>query len=1164
MECGTALAVACPVCGAQNDPGSRFCGECGSSVGAPPTAVGTPAPAVGLAPAPIAERKLVSVLFADLVGFTAMSESRDPEEVRDFLTTYFDTARRIVDRYGGTIEKFIGDAVMAVWGTPVAQEDDAERAVRAALDLAAGAVGGADDAGRDPRPQIRAAVCTGEAAVTLGAEGQGMVAGDLVNTASRLQSVATGGAVLVDDSTRRTAEAAVVFEEAGAHDVKGKAEPVHAWRAMRVIAGRGGALRSVNLEAPFVGRDRELRLIKELFHSSTEQRKAHLVSVLGIAGIGKSRLSWEFFKYMDGLVEPVRWHRGRCLAYGEGVSYWALGEMVRMRAGIAEGEELDSALQKLRRAIEEYVPDPEERKWIEPRLAHLLGGEGEGPGGREELFPAWRLFFERVADRGPTVMVFEDLQWADTALIDFIEYLLEWSRNLPLFVITLARPEVEDRHPNWSSGKRSFTSFALEPLPPGAMEQLLTGLVPGLPDTIRSQIQARAEGVPLYAVETVRMLIDRGLLVRERDGYRPAGPIEALEVPETLHALIAARLDGLEPLERRLIQDAAVLGKTFSTDSLSSLTGVDRAELATSLGGLVRKEVLGLQADPRSPEHGQYGFLQDLVRRVAYETLSRRDRKIRHLAAADYLERSWAGDDAEIAEIVASHYVEAYRLQPDTEDAGPIRARAREALVRAANRAASLGASSEAQRYFDQALELTDDDAEAAGLAEQAGAMAYAMGRFADALARFERSIALFESQGASHAAARATARLGEVMWLGMSQLREGLARMEQAFDVLSGDEPDEGLATLAAQIGRLYWFTGAVDLAEERLDFALRIAEDQLLWEVLSQALNTKSLLLVSRRRYQEALALLQQALAIAQEHDLPWAMERAMFNMADQLHTSGRYEEALQLDLEGRARGRRRGDRTHESMCMVHLCHDYLALGRWDDLMEVAAAATGPEMEVEGAWAPFIRSLTIPVLVARGQIEELEERYRSMEQVSDAGEVQDRLYVALSRARVRRAQGKLDDALEAAELGVSMKDTFGLPGVTLAIVEALEAAFALERLDKVEGMLDELEAESPSQRTPVLEGHMARFRGKLAASRGEGEPAEWFDQAAGVFRSLGSPFPLAIVLLELGEWLMGVGRAEDAEPPMAEARSIFEGLRATPWLERVAASQPASAAVS
>ncbi|MDP9250063.1 MAG: AAA family ATPase, partial [Chloroflexota bacterium] len=999
----------------------------------------------------VAQRRLVSILFADLVGFTPFAEERDAEEVRDTLTRYFETAQEIIGRYGGTIEKFIGDAVMAVWGAPVAQEDDAERAVRAALDLAAAASG--EDAGRDPTPQIRAAVCTGEAAVTLGAEGQGMVAGDLVNTASRLQSVATGGAVLVDDATRRSAEAAVVFEEAGVHEVKGKADPVHAWRAMRVIAGRAGALRSVNLEAPFVGRDRELRLIKELFHSSTEQRKAHLVSVLGIAGIGKSRLSWEFFKYIDGLVERVWWHRGRCLAYGDGVSYWALGEMVRMRAGIAEGEDLDSALRKLGRAIEEYVPDPEERKWIEPRLAHLLGGEGDAPGGREELFPAWRLFFERVADTGPTVMVFEDLQWADSALIDFVEYLLEWSRNLPLFVMTLARPEVEDRHPNWSSGKRSFTSFALEPLPPEAMEQLLTGLVPGLPEKVRSQIQARAEGVPLYAVETVRMLIDRGLLVRERDRYRPAGPIEALEVPETLHALIAARLDGLEPLERRLIQDAAVLGKTFSTDSLSSLTGVDRAELAASLGALVRKEVLGLQADPRSPEHGQYGFLQDLVRRVAYETLSRRDRKVRHLAAADYLERSWAGDDAEIAEIVASHYVEAYRLQPDTEDAGPIRTSAREALVRAANRAASLGASGEAQRYFEQALELSDDDGEAAGLAEQAGAMAFVVGRFADALARIEWSIALFEAQGASHAAARATARLGEVMWLGMSQLREGLARMEQAFEVLSGDEPDDELATLAAQIGRLCWFTGAMDLAEERLDFALRIAEDQLLWEVLSQALNTKSLLLISRRRYQEADALLRQALVIAQEHDLPWAMERAMFNMADRLNTHGRYEEALQLDLEGRALGRRRGDRTHESMCMMHLCFDYFPLGRWDDLMQVVADVEDPEVEVQGAWAAFIRSLAIPVLVARGQIEELEERYRPMEQVSDAGEVQDRFYVALTRARVRRAQGKLDDALEAAELAVSMRDTFSLPGVTLAIVEALEAAFALQNLDKVEG---------------------------------------------------------------------------------------------------------------
>jgi class 3 adenylate cyclase len=281
----------------------------------------------------VAERRVVSVLFVDLVGFTAASEGRDAEETRELLSRYFELARTLVGRYGGTVEKFIGDAVMAVWGTPVVTESDAERAVRAALDLVASIPE------LDPLLQARAGVLTGEAAVTLGATGEGMVAGDLVNTASRVQSAAEPGTVLVGEATRRSSEQAIVYVSAGEQELKGKAEPLAVWRALRVVSGVGGALKSAGLEPPFVGRDRELKLVKDLFHGCAQDGRAHLVSVTGIAGIGKSRLAWEFYKYFDGLVEQVWWHRGRCLAYGEGVAYWALADMVRMRCRIGEDEQ---------------------------------------------------------------------------------------------------------------------------------------------------------------------------------------------------------------------------------------------------------------------------------------------------------------------------------------------------------------------------------------------------------------------------------------------------------------------------------------------------------------------------------------------------------------------------------------------------------------------------------------------------------------------------------------------------------------------------------------------------------------------------------------------------------------------------------------------------------
>jgi len=325
-ECAAPLAIACSSCGAANSPDAKFCGECASplqgAVSVPPAAQA--APPTGQ-PGPVAERRLVSVLFADLVGFTPFSEERDPEAVRELLTRYFDLARLAIERHGGTVEKFIGDAVMAVWGAPVAREDDAERAVRAALEIidAMTALG--------PGIEARAGVLTGETAVTLGAVGQGMVAGDLVNTASRLQSVAAPGTVLVGETTMRAASAAIAFEPVEAQELKGKSSPVPAWRALRVVAQRGGQGRGDALEPPFVGRDDELRLLKDALHATGRERRVRLVSISGPAGIGKSRLAWELEKYIDGVVEDIYWHRGRSPSYGEGIAFWALGEMVRRR-----------------------------------------------------------------------------------------------------------------------------------------------------------------------------------------------------------------------------------------------------------------------------------------------------------------------------------------------------------------------------------------------------------------------------------------------------------------------------------------------------------------------------------------------------------------------------------------------------------------------------------------------------------------------------------------------------------------------------------------------------------------------------------------------------------------------------------------------------------------
>jgi class 3 adenylate cyclase len=452
-ECAAQLELVCPSCGAANSADAKFCGECA----APLVAGATPSPAAmrrsevpALAPAPVAERRHVSVLFADLVGFTPFAEERDAEEVRDTLARYFEIAGEVIARHGGTVEKFIGDAVMAVWGAPVAHEDDAERVVRAGLELG--------DAVRKlgPSMQVRVGILTGEAAVSVGATGQGMVAGDLVNTASRLQSVAPPGTVLVGEATARAASAAIVFEPAGEQALKGKTAPVPAWRALRVVAERGGRNRAETLEAPFVGRADELRLLKDLFHATLRERRPRHVSVTGQAGIGKTRLAWEFLKYVDGLADAVFWHEGRCPPYGDGITFWALGEMVRARAGLLETDDEATTRRKLAETLAAHVPDAEERRWIEPALLALLG-IGTGSAGPEQLFAAWRTFFERLAKAAPVVMVFEDLQHADSGLLDFIDHLLEWSRGAPIYVLTLARPELLERRPGWGAGRRVST-----------------------------------------------------------------------------------------------------------------------------------------------------------------------------------------------------------------------------------------------------------------------------------------------------------------------------------------------------------------------------------------------------------------------------------------------------------------------------------------------------------------------------------------------------------------------------------------------------------------------------------------------------------------------------------------------------------------------------------
>jgi class 3 adenylate cyclase/tetratricopeptide (TPR) repeat protein len=1151
--CGAPLALICAACGSANPSGVKFCGECGGSVA---TAVDASLLDPGERSSPlavVAERRLVSVLFADLVGFTALSEGRDAEEVRDLLSRYFDAARRLVERYGGVVEKFIGDAVMAVWGAPAAQEDDAERAVRTALDLVA-AVSALGDEFGSSELRLRAGVMTGEAAVTLGASGQGMVAGDLVNTASRVQALAEPGTVCVGEVTRRASEAAIAYEDMGVHEVKGRTQPVQVHRALRVIAARRGEGRTVGLEAPFVGREREFRLVKELFHVSAEERRARMVSIVGVAGIGKSRLSWEFEKYIDGLADDVLWHRGRCLAYGEGVAYWGLAEMVRMRARIAEDDPPEVAWAKLRATLESGVPSPTDREFLEPRLAHLIGLAQRTAPDKEDLFSAWRLFFERLAEQAPVVLVFEDLQWADTGLLDFIEYLLDWSRSFPLYLLTLSRPELSTRRPSLGTGHRHSTSLFLEALRRDEIATLLEGLVPGLPAELRSRIVERADGVPLYAVETVRMLLDRKVLERAGDRYRVTGAVEALDVPETLHALVAARLDGLEADERRLLCDASVLGKSFTREGLAALSGVPADQLEPLVVSLLRKEIVTVQSDPRSPERGQLSFMQDLLRRVTYETMSRRERKARHLAAAAHLEADAVGDE-ELAGIVASHYLDAYRADEQDADAPELKAKARSMLVRAGERAASLAAAAEATAYLQRAVELCDEPGERAPLLERAGAAALQSGDAAGAAELFTEAIALLEAIDQPGTAARVAARLADALrFQGRSD--EAMTLLQGAYTALSGGPQDADLAVVAAQFARLAFFVGNPDTAIDPIELALDLAEALKLPEVLAEALNTKGVMLY--RRATESEALIRQAVMVAITHDLPPAALRAQYNLAGLFMEHDRHDEAAEVLRDALELARKRGYRAWELQVITQLADSLSSLGSWDKAIELSAeipdTASADPMVVTSWLLAETR-----IALGRGTHGRVRGMLQRLGDLRTSGtEVQDQSAYLIAEAIVARAEGRFEDAIEAGRRAFDLsRSIFQLHYAAEAFVEATEAALDMGDLDTARQIIRTVEGLEPIQHRPSLDAQTLRLRARLAQMERATGADSLFREATAAFRRLKLRFWLAVTLLEHATQLIHADRSADAEPLLAESAQLFTALDAQPWLDRLATIQ-------
>ncbi|MBA2633399.1 MAG: AAA family ATPase [Chloroflexi bacterium] len=1133
LQCGIRLAAICPRCGSANTPEARFCGECGNALA---EANATTA-VVGAMAAPATELRMVSVLFADLVGFTTLSEARDAEDVRDLLGSYFETCRSTVERYGGTVEKFIGDAVMAVWGTPTAQEDDAERAVRAALDLVdavrrLGAERGVPDLA------LRAAVNTGEAVVTIGATGMGMVAGDLVNTASRLQSVAASGVVLVGDGTRRAASDAIVFEGAGEQSLKGKATPVPAFRALRVVAQRGGVGRSEGLEPPFVGRDSELGLIKDFYHATARDRGPRVVSVIGQAGIGKSRLAWEFLKYIDGVTEIVYWHQGRSPAYGEGISFWALGEMVRMRIGIGEGADEASTRERLAATLDEFVTDPGERRALEDPLLHLLG-IGESPSReRGQLFGAWRTFFERIADVGPVVMVFEDLQWADDGMLDFVEELVTWSRGRSIYIITLARPELLDRRSTWGAGQRSFTSLNLAPLTDEDMRALLAGLVPGLPGTVIEQIVGRAEGIPLYAVETVRTLLNDGRIERDGDAFRPVGELTTLAVPESLHALIAARIDALPAMERTLVQEGSVLGLSFGIPALTAVSRAPAEDIERMLHHLVQRELLTRDDDPRSPERGQYRFVQGLLREVAYGTLSRDDRRARHLAAARYYE---ALGDEELSGVLAQHYVDAYQAHPDGPEGSAVAAQARVALRGAAQRAADLGSHRLAHSYLESALLVLNDPTEELEIRRVAMTAAANTGMLEKAVGHGRRTIELARQLGMDRERRTATAATAEILLEGQQQQALQLLNEAIAEPGLTPGDPGyiEVATVLAKAEMRVPNDPRAVELADLALPEAQRSGDDRLILDLLiTRAVSHSNL-----GRSTEAVAVLTGALEVATRLGLGDTVNRAAVNLGYAV-ASDDPRAAFEISKRALDGAKREGVMWRIRYILGNAVDAGIEVGEWDWALQQAEELD--PIFTEPAERLWFGTFTAVIRLYRGEDLHAEAR-RFYDDSRDIDDAQFRAVGAYALLVSSVLRGDEADAVRIAEEGIE-----GAVVGTDGAVHGARSAIWKGDGPSARRMQAVFEASPPGRRKTALRKTMA---GGIAMLEGRpGEARAEFAEAQRLWRELDATYWLGMTDLDIV--VTGAMESDERRRAAEEAREIFTQLRAQALLDRLDAA--------
>ena len=1054
------------------------------------------------------ERKVVSVLFCDLVGFTSQAESLDPEDVEAILRPYHARVRSELEHYGGTVEKFIGDAVMALFGAPVAHEDDPERAVRAALAIRDFAV--------EDGLELRIGITTGEVLVSLDvspAKGEGMASGDVVNTAARLQGAAAVNGVLADETTYRATRHVVDYEEAGPVEAKGKAQPISVWEATQVRA-RPGVDVAHEARSELVGRDQELGVLRDALTRVRSARTSQLVTLVGVPGLGKSRLVYELSRIVEDDAELITWRQGRCLAYGNGVTLWALGEIVKAQAGIHEQDPPAEAAAKLRQAVED-THSTGDVTWVASNLLALIGLAPESELGgdhRGEAFSAWRLFFEAMADQRPLVLVFEDLHWADDGLLDFVDELVDWVTDVPLLVVGTARPELLERRPGWGGGKLNSTTLALQPLSDEETARLIGQLLdrPLVAADSQRALLERAGGNPLYAEQFSEL-------------FRERGSADDLPLPETLQGLIAARLDGLPPDEKELLHDGAVVGKVFWIGAL----GRDDREAVGALHSLERKGFVRRQRRSSVEGEGELAFAHALVRDVAYGQIARADKIRKHGRVAEWLEDLGRPEDH--AEMLAHHWSAALELARATGgEVGDLETRTRVALRDAGGRAFALNAFAAAEQYYTDAISLSPPgDREHALLLLKRAHSIFEQGEERCEPALEEAREALLAA-GDRETAGEAESILVVAFWYhGRRDLVE--AHLTRAEELVSDAAISSAKARVLTQSARVRMLADDYDHAIRVGRQALAIAQELALPELQAHALCTigSAMFFVDRAGQSE----MQRALELARDANSGNAVD-ILGNLAEQAWQRGDVAHAHDLRLEAEELALRLGNRTQVLFLRTDATSERLEFGEWAD-GEKALDVLMAEYESSPQYSePLARTWRAELRLARGDLEgALEDGGRALARAREIQDFQVLVPALVAVARIAALGGRVDEArplaAEALDL-VRTSPTFSVSVGRLAVVA------------------DRLGVRSEARELVELAPDSPWKRAALAGLDGD------FRQAAEVYDEMGLATLAAEARFAAGERLIEQGRRAEGELELARALEFYRSVGASYYVER------------